>query len=88
MAWVQGWLKTIYSGTCLCGHQAEDHHLMIVQDPEVAEAIGPYGAQECEFYGCNEEGALDEEGRLHCGHYVDVEEPDESIRASWKGTQR
>lgn len=29
----------------------------------------PYVAQECEFFGCNEDGGLDEKGQPHCGMY-------------------
>jgi hypothetical protein len=31
----------------------------------------PYVPQECEFYGCNEYGGLDEDGNPHCGQYID-----------------
>jgi len=43
-------------------------------NPDYLETDGGdeyYIPQECEFYGCNEEGGLDEEGNPHCGQYVD-----------------
>ena len=62
------------SGVCQCGHGWDDHHLGIVVNPASVETDGGaewYVPQECEFFGCNELGGLDEEGRPHCGRYVD-----------------
>ena len=60
------------SGICQCGHSWEDHHLGIVLNSEYAEATKEgYVPQECEYYGFNEMGGLDEEGSDHCNRYVD-----------------
>jgi hypothetical protein len=80
--------KRIYSGTCLCGHSYEDHHLGMVLNPEAHAVMGPYLPEECEFFGSNEDGGLDEQGQDHCWRYVDSEEPDPELRAGWKGTSR
>ena len=80
--------KVVYSGTCLCGHTDDDHHGSVVVDPEVAKVLGSRLPDECLAYGCNETGGLDEDGNLHCGGYVDREDPDERRRQSWSGTSR
>ncbi len=80
--------KIIYSGTCLCGHSYEDHHLGMVLNPEAQKVMGDYLPQECEFFGSDEDGGNDEHGQPHCDQYVDAEEPDAEIKASWKGTVR
>lgn len=80
--------KIIYSGTCLCGHSYEDHHLGAVANPEAYAVMGPHLPQECEFFGFDENGGLDEHGQLHCERYVDAEDPDPDARASWEGTRR
>lgn len=80
--------KVIYSGTCLCGHSYEDHHIGIVVNPEALTIMGPYLPQECEFFGSNENGGLDENGEQHCRRYVDAEDPEASFRAEWRGTRR
>jgi hypothetical protein len=60
------------SGTCVCGHSWEDHHLGMVLNQDYFEQTGEaYIAQECEFYGSNEMGGLDEEGNDHCHGYRD-----------------
>lgn len=70
--------KIIYSGTCKCGHSWQDHHLGIVANIEAAKIIGDYLPQECEYYGCNEDGGLDKEGNPHCSRYIDREDPDDN----------
>ena len=80
--------KIIYSGTCLCGHSYEDHHLGMVLNPEAYAVIGPHLPEECEFFGSNEDGGLDENGQPHCERYIDAEDPDSDVRASWEGTRR
>ena len=80
--------KIIYSGTCLCGHCYEDHHIGMVLNPEAAAVMGPFLPEECEFFGCNETGGLDEKGEDHCARYVDAADPDEAVRARWEGTRR
>jgi hypothetical protein len=80
--------KIIYSGICLCGHSYEEHHLGVVANPEAAAVIGDYLPQECEFFGFNENGGLDENGNEHCRHYVDTEDPDSVHRSQWQGTRR
>ena len=60
------------SGTCVCGHRWEDHHLGIVMNSVYAEATNEsYAPQECEFFGFNEMGGLDAEGNKHCNNYKD-----------------
>lgn len=60
------------SGVCICGHTWNDHHLGIVMNPDyVDETQEGYIPQECEFYGWNETGGLDENGQPHCGTYID-----------------
>ena len=56
---------------CHCAHTYEDHH-----NSELVEGI----AGVCEFFGCNEEGGLDENGNIHCLRYIDIREPDEPSR--------
>jgi len=50
--------------------------------------MGPHLPQECEFFGFDENGGLDEHGEPHCERYVDAEDPDPDVRASWEGTRR
>jgi hypothetical protein len=80
--------KQRYSGTCICGHSFEDHHLGMVANPEAYEIMGAYYAQECEYFGCNENGGLDSKGRPHCGHYQDKNDPEYafSIRRKYEAT--
>lgn len=68
------------TGICVCGHKWDRHHLGIIMQPGVAEAIGEgYVPQECEFFGCNEAGGLmpvtDSDGSVdwvpHCSSYRD-----------------
>jgi hypothetical protein len=56
---------------CHCGHQYEDHH-----NSGLVEGI----AGVCEFFGCNEEGGLDDNGNIHCLRYIDITAPDEPSR--------
>jgi hypothetical protein len=72
----------------MCGHSYEDHHLGVVLNPEAYAVMGLYLPQECEFFGSNEDGGLDENGEYHCFAYVDGEDPDPEVRARWKGTAR
>lgn len=61
------------SGICVCGHSWEDHHLGIVMNSDYArETQEGYIPQECEFFGFNESGGLDDKGNYHCGSYKDV----------------
>lgn len=80
--------KRIYCGTCLCGHSWEDHHLSFVMNPEALKTMGAYFPDECLFFGCNEDGGLDEDGNHHCGFYVDREDPVQAVKDGWKGTER
>lgn len=60
------------SGTCICGHQWNDHHLGLVARQDYVDATGElYIVQECEYFGVNEESGLDAEGNPHCGGYLD-----------------
>lgn len=60
------------SGMCKCGHPWQEHHLGMVGNHQYWRDTGEiYVAQECEHFGANEMGGLDEAGNLHCDHYVD-----------------
>ena len=68
------------SGTCMCGHSWEDHHLGFIMNhtddsPEAMKEA--YLPQECEFFGSNEDGGLDAKGNDHCWSYRDEMLPDE-----------
>lgn len=70
----------IISGVCVCGHSWQEHHLgFIMNEQAMAEILEQqsnhpgYVPQECEAYGFNESGGLDENGDQHCQQYVDVE---------------
>ena len=69
------------SGVCVCGHGWEEHHLGMVMREDMLEVHSggkeAYVPQECEFYGCNEDGGLDAEGNEHCFGYRDSLLPDE-----------
>ena len=72
------------SGTCVCGHSWQDHHLGCVVRPGASYVQSggvvweeAYVPQECEAYGCNEDGGLDAEGNDHCHGYRDDRLPDE-----------
>jgi hypothetical protein len=56
---------------CHCGHSYEDHH-----NSGLVEGI----AGVCEFFGCNEEGGLDDNGNIHCLRYIGITERDEPSR--------
>ena len=66
----------IITGVCKCGHSWEDHHLGWILNEDTIKELPPdhppYVPQECEYYGCNETGGLDDEGNDHCHNY---EEP-------------
>ena len=65
------------SGICKCGHSWEDHHLSIVMNEQYyKETNEVYVPEECEFYGCNEQGGKmpDEDTGMwveHCRRYID-----------------
>lgn len=66
------------SGICICGHHWEDHHLGVVMNElETTGGREAYIPQECEAYGFNETGGLDNEGKDHCFGYRDNMIPDE-----------
>lgn len=71
------------SGTCICGHNWQDHHLGMVMNPDYIKQTGEYYIpQECEYYGCNEVGGLKfnidtQEWEDHCHGYRDLMWPDE-----------
>lgn len=67
------------SGICVCGHSWEDHHLGMVQNSDYFNDTGEsYLPEECEFFGSNEDGGYDAEGKEHCWKYRDSLWPDES----------
>lgn len=75
------WKRWFYSGVCQCGHYWQDHHNGVVMNPEYAALCvewkqPPYIPQECEYYGCNEDGGLDDRGLPHCGSFVDRDNPE------------
>jgi hypothetical protein len=71
--WTPRYSGPLCCGICVCTHHYSDHHLGIVMNQEYLDQTGEsYIAQECEWYGCNQEGGLDDAGNLHCGHYVDA----------------
>lgn len=60
------------SGICKCGHSWEDHHLgMVLNVNYFRQTKEPYVPQECEHYGFNEDGGMDDQGNFHCGQYED-----------------
>ncbi len=68
------------SGICDCGHKWEDHHLNMVMNEDYVKETGEhYIPDECEFYGCNEEGGLDDKGNEHCFRYRDSMWPPEGV---------
>lgn len=70
--WVPRYSGPNRSGICVCGHSYEDHHLSLVMNPTyIAATHEGYIPDECLYYGCNEDGGLDEEGNPHCFRYVD-----------------
>jgi hypothetical protein len=77
--------RVVYSGTCLCGHLAEDHHGAVIGDQRLVDALGlgvvPVGG--CEFYDCNEGEGCDDAGEIHCVRYVDRDDPAPARQASW-----
>lgn len=72
--------KQYYSGTCICGHDFNDHHGMMVLNPESYKILGPRLAGACEYFGFNEMEGLDEKGEVHCMRYVDKDDPDSRHR--------
>jgi hypothetical protein len=74
--------KQNLSGMCICGHAFDRHHLGIIANKEAYEIMGPYLAQECEAFGFNEMGGLDEDGKEHCGWYIDIEDLEK--QKEWK----
>ena len=63
------------SGICICGHSWQDHHLGMVATMTGSETDGGqeyYIPQECEYYGCNEDGGFGPQGEAHCNHYLDT----------------
>jgi hypothetical protein len=75
--------KRVYSGTCLCGCACSSHHCMVIARQDVVDLIKETvfpGA--CLSLGGNEDEHL---GWDHCSGYVDRDEPDESIKGSWRG---
>lgn len=69
--------KRIYSGKhrsgiCMCGHSWEDHHCSMVMNITYYKKTKEYCVpEECLYYGCNEEGGLDDDGNPHCFGYLD-----------------
>lgn len=65
------------SGVCICGHKWTRHHLGMVMRQEYIDATHEgYIPQECEHFGFNEMGGLDEEGNEHCFGYKDSPDKD------------
>lgn len=69
--------KNFWSGTCLCGHSWERHHLCMVANKRYSDLIGEGSVPgECLAFGHNETGGLDREGNVHCMGFVDKDRPD------------
>lgn len=63
------------TGVCRCGHSWEDHHTSAVLSEEYIDITGEvYFPEECEYFGANEAGGLDEKGMAHCFAYRDEKE--------------
>lgn len=70
------------SGICICGHFCEDHHLGVILNEDYLQPrsngiVETYLPGECEYFGFNEMGGLDSEGKEHCFKYRDSMLPDE-----------
>jgi hypothetical protein len=72
-------IDTTLTGMCRCGHRLEDHHNPVLFSAEHSGTLPPgvrrYAAEECKYYGCNEEGGLGPDLRVHCLRYVDRADP-------------
>jgi hypothetical protein len=68
-----------FTGRCRCGHRFDEHHNPMWFSTEYAATLPPgarpYVAEECEHYGCDEEGGLGPDLRVHCARYVDRADP-------------
>lgn len=68
-----------FTGVCRCGHPFDDHHnsmmLSIEHLATMPPDTKPFVAEECEHYGCNEDGGLGPDGGHHCHGYVDRNNP-------------
>lgn len=77
-----GWRRptTQFTGICRCGHRLEDHHnggwLSAEYLATMPQGTRPLFGDECEYYGCAEEGGLGPDLRVHCLRYVDQADPD------------
>jgi hypothetical protein len=70
--WTPRYSGPLCCGICTCGHSWEEHHLGIVMNNDyITQTDEMFVPQECEEYGCNEFGGLDEDGNAHCFNYVD-----------------
>lgn len=71
--------RTQLTGICRCGHRLEDHHnggwLSAEYLATMPQGTRPLFGDECEYYGCNEEGGLGPDLRVHCLRYVDRADP-------------
>jgi hypothetical protein len=70
---------TKLTGMCRCGHRLEDHRNGMWLSAEhlgtMPPGTRPYFGEECEYYGCNEEGGLGPDLPVHCLRYVDRADP-------------
>ena len=68
-----------FCGVCRCGHAFAEHHNAMLLSVEHLSTLPPgarpFVAEECEFYGSNEDGGYGPDGRHHCHHYVDRNDP-------------
>jgi hypothetical protein len=73
-----------FTGVCRCGHAFDDHHNSMHLSAEhlatLPDGTRSYIAEECEHYGCNEEGGLGPDLRVHCLRYVDRADPAARVR--------
>jgi hypothetical protein len=68
-----------FCGVCRCGHAFAEHHNAMMLSVECLSTLPPgarpFVAEECEYYGCNEDGGFGPDGRHHCHRYVDRNDP-------------
>lgn len=80
------WVKRIFSGMCLCGHNVDRHHIFTVANQEAYAVIGSRVPGGCLAYGHNEDEGIGPDGEDHCYDYVDKDDPNENTIKSWHGT--
>ena len=73
--WKARYSGPFHTGVCTCGHAWSDHHLGCVANQDYLDQTKEnYVPQECEYWGFNEMGGKDREGKDHCHRYTDEKE--------------